>query len=75
MFNFAGLLARYQQDYVRETLRHDDMVLRDLIDGETLQRATDELLKGSNNVCHALTNIMSLELWLKHIGKLTTVKM
>lgn len=74
MFDFAGLLARYQRDYVRETLRHEDMILRDLIDRETLERATDRLLKGSNSVCYGLTNVMSLELWLKRIGKLTTVE-
>jgi len=74
MFDFAGLLTRYQADYVRETLRHDDMVLRDLIDRETLERATSELLKGSNNVCYTLTSIMSLELWLKRIGEITTVR-
>ena len=75
MFGFAGLLARSQADYVRENLRYDDMVLRDLIDRETLERATGELLNGSNSVCYTLTGIMSLELWLKRIGEITTVKM
>ena len=49
------------------------MALRDLIDRNTLRTNTELLLRGYGSVCHGVTNVMCLELWLKRICKLTPV--
>ncbi|MCG2817478.1 MAG: hypothetical protein L6433_00485 [Actinomycetia bacterium] len=73
MFDFAGMLSRSNRSYVTDNLNHEDMILQEYIEKKTLEAATRRLLKGSNNVCYPLTNIMSLELWLKRIGRVTDI--
>ncbi|MCG2796691.1 MAG: hypothetical protein L6427_12690 [Actinomycetia bacterium] len=73
MFDFAGMLSRGHRSYVTDNLNHEDMILQEYIDKKTLEAATERLLKGSNSVCYSLTNIMSLELWGKRIGRVADI--
>ena len=71
--HYADLLARRYPEFIESTLQHEDMALRDLIDRNTLRTNTELLLRGYGSVCHGVTNVMCLELWLKRICKLTPV--
>jgi hypothetical protein len=61
--------------FVEGLLDPGRMITADLFDGAVLERSRDLLLRGYGNLVYEMTNVMCLEMWLRHIAGLTSVRM
>ena len=73
-YNYGGLTARDQRQFVLDTLAPDSMVLADLVDIEAVKDIVGRSLSGSNVAFRAAGNLMSAEMWLKRVGSVADLR-
>ncbi len=73
LFNFSftdypAWLKKYHRDYVLDLLDHDNMLMRGMLRKNELERLRTRFLAADGGLCPLLTNIMSAELFLRHLA-------
>ncbi|MBU1670773.1 MAG: hypothetical protein KKF41_05095 [Actinobacteria bacterium] len=63
------------RDLVRDVLDPRSMLTADLYDPAVLEENRDLMLRGCGNLVYEMTNVMCLEMWLRHIAGLTRLSM
>jgi len=76
LFNFSFTdynewLKKYHRDFVIGLLDHDSMLSRDIFSKNQLERLRTRFLETDSGLCPFVTNIMSAELFLRHLAAKT----
>ncbi len=72
---FDSWLPEYHAQYVLATIDHDRMILKDFFRKDKLDSAVNSFMRGEESMYYYfLTNIMSVELWLRRMGALTDIE-
>ncbi len=72
--DYTPFMRKYYSEFVRETLDPEKMILRDIIKAKALREKVNLFLKGYPNLLRLITNLMSLETFMRKIAKTTSVK-
>ncbi len=67
--------ARYHREFLHENLRHDELILSDMIEEFRLRDAVDLASRGDAVAFYAITNIICAERWLRRIAEITSVRL
>ena len=73
--DYTPLIRLYHADLVREVLNPETMVTADMINPDALMGKVDLFLRGYPNLLRLITNLMSIEIFLKEVEKMTGVKL
>lgn len=69
-FNFVDYpkwLRENQSNFVKSELRYDNLKTQDITDEKLLKEYIDKFLNGQSNITYQITNLLSLQLYLKDI--------
>ena len=66
--DYGNWLREYHRDWLLQTLDYDHMALKDFFQKDELRKVINSYLKGREKLYYFLTNIITLELWLRKIN-------
>lgn len=72
--DYPSWLPRYHKEYVTGVLNNDRMILKEFFNKGELNSAVNLFLSGEGKLCYFVTNIMTLEIWLRKMNERTKIE-
>ena len=72
--DYPSWLPRYHKEYVTGVLDYDRMNLKGLFNKGQLNSVVNSFLSGEGSLCYFVTNIMTLEIWLRKMIERTEIE-
>ena len=67
--NYPDWLRKYHKKFILDTVSYEKMVTKNIFKKQELEKIVDLYLKGDNSLAQFISNLISLELWLKKFSK------